>query len=78
VQHFYNTQLFHNPLDAYEEELSTELDMRWFDNTGVIQLLSEHNIGVISLLHKQTQYGELNAGKSLVRKLERHHAASDS
>ena len=41
LQHFYNTHVFRTALDACaEEDIQSELDISYFDNAPIIELIS--------------------------------------
>ncbi|XP_067936089.1 unconventional myosin heavy chain 6-like isoform X2 [Watersipora subatra] len=78
IQHFYNMHMFHQLLDSYDDDnISIQSDIRWYDNSSTIQLLSQQNVGLVSLISSESKDPQPRP-RSLIRKLEKLHSNSVS
>lgn len=68
TQHFYNMHMFNELLDSFDEEsITIHGDVRWYDNSATIQLLTEQVSHISSLLILPIFLGHpCTAGRQLV------------
>ncbi|XP_041362626.1 unconventional myosin-IXb-like isoform X2 [Gigantopelta aegis] len=55
MQNFYNIHVFRAPIEAlHEEGIQLEIDIAFFDNTPIIELISSEGNGILSILENES------------------------
>ncbi|GFR96071.1 myosin-XV [Elysia marginata] len=77
MQHYYNTHVFRAPADALQDEgIQQEVDVCYFNNTPVIELLSAQSVGILSILDELT-LSEQATKQEFLEKIRSHHTANN-
>ncbi|XP_076460161.1 uncharacterized protein LOC143293130 [Babylonia areolata] len=77
MQHYYNSHMFRGPISALSDEgLSQPVDVQYFNNTPVIQLISAQNTGILSLLDGMSLLPSGNTD-TFMQDVKTHHTTND-
>ncbi|XP_052069098.1 unconventional myosin-VIIa-like isoform X1 [Mytilus californianus] len=77
IQHFYNTHIFKSTMESLrEEEVQTDVDVNYFDNDPILELLSSPRSGIFNILDTECTQPKTSS-ESFVSKVKIHHRVNN-